>query len=89
MNGEDRKRMDKIENLIMLHGEDIAVIKNQNGTIFTDIKQIKRKLLGNGKDGVCDTLTTHKTYFKILGITITLTGGGLISVILALIFKWI
>lgn len=88
MNDEDRKRMNKIENLIISHGEDIAVIKNQNITIFSDIKQIKRKLLGNGKDGICDTMTTHKTYFRIIGITLITLTGAIVTVAAALLLNW-
>ena len=47
--------------------------------IKKDINDIKYKLFGNGQEGIITTITKHKVYFALLGIALTIIGGGVIN----------
>lgn len=70
MDKESRERFKAIEKKIDKHGIDIAAIREQNKSIFFDINEVKKALLGNGRKGLIQDSERHETYFKILGVCI-------------------
>ena len=44
-----------------------------------DIKEIKKKLFGNGDEGICATIITHRTYFKIIGVALTILSTAVLA----------
>ena len=62
--------------------KDILIrMDERQHTIFNDIKDIRKTLDGNGQEGLCTSVTKHKTYFKIMGVICTLLGAGLVTII--------
>jgi len=42
-----------------------------------DIKEIKNTLFGNGREGIVSTITKHRVYFSLMGISIIILAGKL------------
>ena len=87
MNKADRDWMKKLDGKLDQHVQDIATIKEQNKNIATFVNKMDRRVFGNGQKGLCDEVTEHRTYFKILGIAIVTVPPSLI--VIAEIIKFI
>ena len=48
MDVNDVQRLNRLEEKLDRHGEDIAAIKEQNKTIFSKLQSIDKRLFGNG-----------------------------------------
>jgi len=75
----------KIEEKLAEHMTLLATIQEQNKTIFKRIDELHEQLFGNGQEGICDTLTKHSVYFRIIGasliIIVTALTGKLFNLI--------
>lgn len=71
--------------LILLKDHDTIIkLETMMSETQKDVKEIKNKLMGNGREGLCDIVNQHKTYFKIIGAALVLLGTGVVSVIVKL-----
>lgn len=82
MNEQDRKKFSQIEAILQSHGERLARIEEQNKNQYKMLKDIHRKLFGNGQEGLVQTVTRHKAYFAILGTAITILAGAVLKILL-------
>lgn len=56
--------MNKKETVILTRMEE------RSKMMFEKIEKIEKKLIGNGKEGLCITVDRHKTYFRLFGAAI-------------------
>jgi len=85
MNHKDRERVTAFENLLHEHGERLARIEEKNKNQYKMLKEIDRNLFGDGGEGIIQTITEHKTYFKIMGATIGMLTGAIITIIIKIL----
>ena len=74
LNKGDLRRLERFEDKLDNHNQEIAVIKEQNKNIIIKLdsmsKILNKKLYGNGQKGLCDIVNDHTTYFKLFGVAI-------------------
>ena len=87
MNKADRDWMKKLDGKLDQHVQDIATIKEQNKNISTFVNKMDRRVFGNGQKGLCDEVTEHRTYFKIIGIAVVTVPPS--AIVIAEIIKFI
>jgi len=78
-------RLIKFEEKLDKHGELLSGIAEQNKTIFNEIQSLKKKLFGNGQEGISITVANHSMYFKLIGTVLIIIAGTLVGKIFNLI----
>jgi len=85
MDEQNRKIFERIEKILMQHGERLAKIEEQNGHIRGTIDDIWQRLFGNGQEGLIRTVERHRTYFALLGAAVTTLVGIVVSILVKIL----
>lgn len=69
-----------------MENETLIRIDERLKDVANDVSEIKQRLFGNGREGLCYVVDRHETYFKAYNKALIIFGTALVGVLAKMFF---